>query len=80
MLPASRLPGQPARDSNFTDLREDLENAGVGPALCCQSASTRKELRENRTVQLAAREQLEASDEEWLGVRDDFRNWIIEAL
>lgn len=34
--------GQPARDSNFADLRQHLENAGVGPALCCQSVSTRK--------------------------------------
>jgi hypothetical protein len=68
----------PAWDSNPLDSAQVIEIVEIPTTFDRRSAGRMQPVKEDRTPQLAAAEELGMLRSDWLGVRDDFRNWFVE--
>ena len=69
----------PDWDSNSLDSSQAVQIVKVATTYGGWSAGLTSEAAGNRTPQLAALAELGVLRGDWLAVRDDFRNWLIQA-
>jgi hypothetical protein len=82
VVPLTRRPlghATPAWDSNPLDSAQVIEIGGDSDDARPPVNRRMQPAKEDRTPQLAAAEELGMLGVNWLGVRDDFRNWLIRA-